>query len=624
MTAVTSVETSDITLARQSASGDQAAFGELYQRYFDRLYDFAARTVSDADLANDVVQNTFVKAWRNLQGRDAPEHVKAWLFRIARNEAIDELRRRKRLQSMDEADDGPRFDIADTSELDEPGRAIDVEETAALVWDAASALNPKEYTLLDMHIRQELPAEEMASVLGVRVGALYTKLTRLRAAVEEAVVSRLLMKTGRDDCPDLNSIIESHVSGDFDRKLRRAIQKHIETCDICEDRKRRVTAPLALFGALAPVTALPGVREGAWARISSEMSTPASGGGVKPSFGERIGNWWLVSGRFERLVPFLIAAVLAALLIGFGGAAAMSGGESAPPARDPSDAHSTTHEEGVASAVKVVRVEWTAVDDSQGYSVSWDNGPRGLPNTDVDLEGDATSVESPELEDGEWYFHLRTRGAGGDWTSTVHLGPFVIAAAEVVEVPTETPTPTSTPDAGTPTETSTGTPSPTIEATATVTPTSTPAGTSAPPTATPTATSTSTATPTNTATLSPTPSATETPTATPTPIPLGVVHIDVSATDSETHATTYTILFENPDFNIDERHEFSFFFELGLVSVCDDTLVATGIAGQVTWEHGDCFHDDADTMWVTIARPGYESLLIIGPALGPYQGPGFN
>ena len=231
MTTVTSLEVADLELARQSASGDQAAFGELYERYFERLFDFAARTVADRDLANDVVQNTFVKAWRNLQGREAPEHVKAWLFRIARNEAIDEVRRGKRLQTLDAGDDGdegPAFDRPDTSELDQPGEAFEHAEMAQLVRQAASALNPREYTLLDMHVRQELSAEEMASVLGIRTGALYTKLSRLRSAVEEAVVSKLLSQSGRDDCPELDAIVASQASDEFDRKTRKAIQKHLD------------------------------------------------------------------------------------------------------------------------------------------------------------------------------------------------------------------------------------------------------------------------------------------------------------------------------------------------------------------------------------------------------------
>ena len=162
---------SDFDLAAGAASGDEAAFGELYERYFDRLYDFALRTVGDRDAAADVVQSTFVKAWDMLRKGAAPDHVKAWLFTVARNAAIDELRRAKRSSSLDtvaqgDSDDGtsglPAFAELDQARAINPEVANVDREMAELVWAAARGLNAKEYTLLDMHVRQELSIEEIA------------------------------------------------------------------------------------------------------------------------------------------------------------------------------------------------------------------------------------------------------------------------------------------------------------------------------------------------------------------------------------------------------------------------------------------------------------------------------
>ncbi len=295
------------------------------------------------------------------------------------------MRRAKRRQPLERGHDGaegPVFDRPDTSEVDpHPGEDLEHQEVASLVWEAASALNPREYTLLDMHIRQELSAAAIASVPGIRSGALYTKLGRLRTAVEEAVVSKLLMQSGRDDCPDLTAIVAAQASDEFNRKTRKAIQKHLETCPACQENKRRVASPMALFGARAPVAALPGVKDTTWASVSGQMSAPGGSGSVSSSASQRIGDWWLVSGLFERLIPFVLAAVIASLMIG---AAAASGGSGSPPAQDPTDAHSTSHETGTPSANPFIQIAWSPPEEAEGFSVSWAQSPEGLPDETTD------------------------------------------------------------------------------------------------------------------------------------------------------------------------------------------------------------------------------------------------
>src|SRR5262245_16516748 len=95
----------DDELVERAAEGDQDAFGALYLRYSQGIYDFAARTVRDRDLASDVVQTTFTRAWEAIQKGTRPQNVKAWLYTIARNDAIDHVRRAQRIV-FDSGQDG--------------------------------------------------------------------------------------------------------------------------------------------------------------------------------------------------------------------------------------------------------------------------------------------------------------------------------------------------------------------------------------------------------------------------------------------------------------------------------------------------------------------------------------
>jgi RNA polymerase sigma factor (sigma-70 family) len=171
----------------------------LYARHFDGLFDFVARIARDRDLAADVVQTTFAVAFAELRAGRRVRHPRAWLYAIARNRALDVLRRRRHVVSSD-VGSPEAFDAADPSRLADPDAVAEDRELAELVWSSAAALKPDEYSLLDMHVRQGLSVAEIAEALRLGRGAVHTRLSRLRSAVEEAVVSTLLVRGARSQC----------------------------------------------------------------------------------------------------------------------------------------------------------------------------------------------------------------------------------------------------------------------------------------------------------------------------------------------------------------------------------------------------------------------------------------
>ncbi|MCB0191571.1 MAG: RNA polymerase sigma factor [Anaerolineae bacterium] len=504
---------SDQQLAAQAAEGNRDAFAALYKRYFQDIYDHAARVSRDQDVAADVVQSTFVKAWRQLEERKTPDNIKAWLFTVAHNAAIDELRYANRLVSpaedTGEPDQSYNFTLVDSSKLSNPQAVLEDQELVDLVWQSATALPPKDYSLLDLHVRQGFSPGELAENLGASKGAIYTKLSRLREALGEAVVSSLLMRRGRKDCPDLNALLTELQATELTRKVRWTIQHHLQECRRCQESKRRYASPAAILASLAPVPVGPGLRDLLWLQVADQLhrekavdATPASAE-PKPKFAP----------PYLLLIPALTLAFLV-----LGAAGVMAWWSSSPQVEDPDDVHSTSHLIGQTSNDKTIDIAWSPQEDVKAYSVLWSQGDRDLPDDVPDLSGVATGTTSAELADGIWYFHMRTQGTNGEWTSTVHLGPFTLLSlpqtitATVTTIPItvtvelgETPTPTATPITPTPTPTETSLP------------------TSTPVTPSPTATGTNTPTPTNTPTATLTPSSTPTftpsPTATNTPVP---------------------------------------------------------------------------------------------------------
>src|ERR1700733_2556258 len=88
-------ELSDNDLVLQYRSGNKKAFEALVERYFAHVFNFITRYTSDQVAAEDIVQETFVKVWKNIKKFDETKNFKSWLFTIARNTSLDWLRKKK-------------------------------------------------------------------------------------------------------------------------------------------------------------------------------------------------------------------------------------------------------------------------------------------------------------------------------------------------------------------------------------------------------------------------------------------------------------------------------------------------------------------------------------------------
>jgi RNA polymerase sigma factor (sigma-70 family) len=416
-------EVADRELIAQAGQGDRAAFAALYERHFQGLYDFALRIVRDADLAADVVQSTFVKAWDAAQKQRGVENVKAWLYTVAHNLAIDELRMRKRFveprRDHPPDEEGFPFAIPDPSRFSDPEAVVHDRELVALVWDSAAALNPQEYALLDLHLRRGLDADELAEQLGLAKGAVYTRLSRLRDSLEEAVTTTLLMRRGRRECAQLDALLAELRATEATQPVRRAIKEHLQDCEVCQESKRRFVSPAQIFAGISLVPVSLELMEDVWARIAAEVGIAA--GTVAATQAAPLGDSGASASSVTTAKGVAVSALATGAAIVIATSLVFRGGGSV---EDPADVRSTTHAIGQPSSSNAVTMAWSRVADADAYSISWDRD-RALPDETADLDGEATSATSPPLAPGSWYFNLRTQG-DGDWTSTVHVGPFVI------------------------------------------------------------------------------------------------------------------------------------------------------------------------------------------------------
>jgi RNA polymerase sigma factor (sigma-70 family) len=248
----------DEELALKASGGDKDAFGALYERHYRGVYDLVVRMVREHELAVDIIQNSFLNAWTNLQKRSVTGNIKAWLYTIARNSAISELRRGKRTVSMgEEMPEGkypPAFARIDADRMSDPQSIVADGDLVDLVWTSAAGLSAREYSLLDLHVRRGLSADDLSQTLGVSKPSLYTQLSRLKDSLEESVTVNLLMRRARNDCPDLDTLAAAASAG-LTRDVRQVIARHVRGCERCSESRKRYLAPTEIFAGLALVPA---------------------------------------------------------------------------------------------------------------------------------------------------------------------------------------------------------------------------------------------------------------------------------------------------------------------------------------------------------------------------------
>jgi RNA polymerase sigma factor (sigma-70 family) len=490
----------DDQLIELSAVGDQSAFAAIFERFFDGVYDFALRITRDPAAAAAAVFGTFADAWDGLQRGRGGGHVTAWLFAHGRDRGIIESRRRRRPSgngTAPDSDQTPRsYARPDPDRLATPA-VVEDSDLAETVWAAAAALTPRQYALLDMHLRRGLTAEQIAEGLQIPPANAYTMLTRLRNGLYEAVTYQLLMTRGRRECAELDTLLARMRATVLTRRSQLMMRNHLKTCAHCRGNRRKYPSPLAVFAGLSLIPADPEEKVRVWQNVSAHLQGITQ---RKPFMrraapldhtDERSGMPYLAAGIAG--VVALLAILLAAVLVftSGGGDAALS---------DPENVRPLDRELADSSTDNVIEVQWDPKNNVQGYSVTWSEDPEEFPDTTVDLAGTTTRTESPTLDPGIWYFHLRTQGTDGSWTSTVHLGPFEVLSPDDRPDRTPSPTPASPTTTTSPTPVLTPnfrtppppppppTPAPTPEPTAAPTPEPTPAPTpapTAPPTSTP-------------------------------------------------------------------------------------------------------------------------------------------
>lgn len=189
---------SEQQLVEKAKNGDTKAFEELIRRTQTNIYNLGLRLLGNKEDAADLLQETYIKAYENLDRFEGRSSFSTWLYRIATNNALMKLRKEKGKKiSIDELKKAGektfKTEISDWT--DSPSNYFRSEELKDVLQKAIDSLPPKYKSVFILHDVEGLPLAEVAAILSLSVPAVKTRVHRSRMFLREKI-SEYIKKHG--------------------------------------------------------------------------------------------------------------------------------------------------------------------------------------------------------------------------------------------------------------------------------------------------------------------------------------------------------------------------------------------------------------------------------------------
>ncbi len=188
-------ETDDLTLVQRAQSEDLRAYDELIRRYQERIYATVYHMTSNHEDANDLVQETFIKAYRALKSFKGNSSFYTWVYRIAVNKTINFLKQRKnRVQlSLNDVDFNPEHDpdLVALISNNTPRRDLNLLELHEKLNTAMQKLSEHHRMVVTLHDVQGLSHEEIGKIMDCNVGTVRSRLFYVRQQLQASLSAYL-------------------------------------------------------------------------------------------------------------------------------------------------------------------------------------------------------------------------------------------------------------------------------------------------------------------------------------------------------------------------------------------------------------------------------------------------
>ncbi|MDR1171062.1 MAG: sigma-70 family RNA polymerase sigma factor [Bacteroidales bacterium] len=179
----------DVELVQQAMDGDQKAYAGLMERYRDAIYYMLLKMVNNASDAEDLTIEAFGKAFKNIKQYTANFAFSTWLFKIASNNAIDFMRKKKlnNISIDDTLRDTDSVPVNIRSEQPTPEESLISEQKIVMLRSIVSKLKPRYRKLVELRYFYEYSYEEISAEMGLPIGTVKAQLFRARELLQNVL-----------------------------------------------------------------------------------------------------------------------------------------------------------------------------------------------------------------------------------------------------------------------------------------------------------------------------------------------------------------------------------------------------------------------------------------------------
>lgn len=183
----------DEQLVESAKNGGEKAFKELMDRHIDAIYGFALQYAKNEENAEDIAQDTFFKAWKYIKRFKKGLRFKPWLYSIARNTALDHLKKRKSTVFSELDDEETDATFAETLRDPEPlpPAIFERAEIVEVLKDAVGVLHPDHRMVLILHYRDDMTFEEIAAAMDKPMNTVKSWHHRALQRIRPTLIERL-------------------------------------------------------------------------------------------------------------------------------------------------------------------------------------------------------------------------------------------------------------------------------------------------------------------------------------------------------------------------------------------------------------------------------------------------
>ena len=242
---------SDEKLIALTRRGNHAAFDALVHRYQARLLSFLRHMLGSTEDAEDVLQEVFASAFNAMLADERPINARPWLYRIARNRALNHLRRPT-------ATGQDTMDVFERAAGETTADAVHRREDFRLLIADVQELPESQRTALLMREIDALSYEQIAEAMETTVPSVKSLLVRARVGLAEAAEARTL------SCSEVRLALAEAEEGVA--KLPAAMRRHVKGCERCQDFRSELKRTTRVLAAMFPAGALAGLQQALWGK----------------------------------------------------------------------------------------------------------------------------------------------------------------------------------------------------------------------------------------------------------------------------------------------------------------------------------------------------------------------